>query len=198
MKEIEAIKNKIVELETKKKELAAEIAEISKAIEDSFEDLLLGKVDEKTIDQAKELFEEKTEELRKTEEYIQRAKIARRKFAFEKVIPFAKDKREKQVQEAQKKYNDQVKNVHKARAAFLEELAKLGKVRGDVGKANSEFNQMLVDMGESPQQYGATLTEKPIVSGGWTNEKECLGVAENVQKSVYSSGNIPQGFRGES
>lgn len=95
MKEFETIKTKIKELENKKESLSLELAELSKAIEQSFEDLLLGKVDEKTIDQAKAKFEAIQSDIVRNEEYIQRAKAVRKKLAAEKFIPFAKEKRQK-------------------------------------------------------------------------------------------------------
>jgi chromosome segregation ATPase len=195
MKEIETIKNKIVELESKKEALSAELQGLSQAINDSFEDLLLGKVEEKTIDQAKEKFESLSAEVQKTDEYIQRAKSVRKKLAFEKVIPFAKDKRQKAAAEIQSRYNDQIKAVHEARAAFLEQLAALGKIRNEVGGVNAEYSSLIADMGETSSPYGISIQERPIVSGGWSKPSETLGLDEATQRQAYS-GVVPNGFKG--
>ncbi|MEG8975389.1 hypothetical protein U8Y98_01585 [Priestia megaterium] len=192
MKEIETIKSKIVELEAKNEELSAELEELSKAIESSVEDLLLGKVDEKTIDKAKEFYEAKTAELKKNEEYIQRAKAVRKKLAVEKFVPFAKENRKKRTKQVQDKYEEQAEVVLQAKKAFLQELAKLGQIKREVGSVNSEYNQTLKDMGEQPSVYGVAINEKPVFSPeGWTHEQDCLGVQELVQQRVYA-GIVPQ------
>jgi len=197
VKELETIKNKIKELEDKKQTLSKELAELSQAIEDSFEDLLLGKVDEATIDAAKEKYEALSEKIKKTDEYLQRAKVVRKKLAVEKVIPFAKENRKKKLEEIQQRYDNQAEAVRKARNAFLQELAKLGKIKNEVGGINAEMNSILVDLGEKTETYGATIQEKPVISGGWTDVADCLGIEELTQKQVYS-GNIPAWAEGDS
>ncbi|WEA43812.1 hypothetical protein [Priestia aryabhattai] len=191
MKEIDTIKSKIVELETKKEALTEELAELTKAIEDSFEDLLLGNVEEKTIDKAKAKFEELSAELKKNEEYIQRAKAVRKKLAVEKVIPFAKEKREKRQKEIQERYDKQVKVVHEARNAFLRELANLGQIRNEIGAVNSEYNQLLSDMGEAKTPYGSAIREVVVIPNGFTTDEKATGINELIQKQTYSSGNVP-------
>jgi len=191
MKEIDTIKSKIVELETKNEALTEELAELTKAIEDSFEDLLLGNVEEKTIDKAKAKFEELSAELKKNEEYIQRAKAVRKKLAVEKVIPFAKEKREKRQKEIQERYDKQVKVVHEARNAFLRELANLGQIRNEIGAVNSEYNQLLSDMGEAKTPYGSAIREVVVIPNGFTTDEKATGINELIQKQTYSSGNVP-------
>ena len=191
MKEIDTIKSKIVELETKNEALTEELAELTKAIEDSFEDLLLGNVEEKTIDKAKAKFEELSAELKKNEEYIQRAKAVRKKLAVEKVIPFAKEKREKRQKEIQERYDKQVKVVHEARNAFLRELANLGQIRNEIGAVNSEYNQLLSDMGEAKTPYGSAVREVVVIPNGFTTDEKATGINELIQKQTYSSGNVP-------
>src|SRR4051794_22566474 len=104
MSQFETIKTKLNELEAKRDQLSGELQELSQAINDSFEDLLLGKVDEKTIDQAKERFEAVQAEIVKNEDLIQRAIVVRKKLAREQVIPFAKEKRAKATATTQAKY----------------------------------------------------------------------------------------------
>lgn len=196
MKELETIKTKIGELEAKREALSAELGELSQAINDSFEDLLLGTVDEKTIDQAKEKFESLSAELAKTEEYIQRANAVRKKLAVEKFIPFAKGKRTERTAEIQAKYDEQIKAVHQARKAFLDELAALGKIRKEVGSANQEFNDIMRSIGEEPSVYGTAIQERAVIGGEWTTEAKALGINENTQRQIYSSGNVPNTFGG--
>ncbi|MFE4047235.1 hypothetical protein [Priestia sp. YIM B13490] len=191
MKEIETIKSKIVELETKKEKLTEELGELSKAIEVNFEDLIQGKVDEETIEKAKAFNEEKASELAKTEEYIVRAKAARKKLAHEKMIPFAKQKREKRQKEIQERYDKQVKAVHEARNAFLRELANLGQIRNEIGAVNSEYNQLLSDMGEGKTPYGSAIREVVVIPNGFTPDDKATGINELIQKQTYSSGNVP-------
>lgn len=197
MKEIETIKSKINELEAKKEKLTEELSELSAAIEASFEDLIQGKVDEETIEKAKAFHEEKTSELAKTEEFLQRAKAARKKLALEKIVPFAKDKREKRKKEIQERYDKQVKAVHEARNAFLRELAKLGQIRNEIGNANNEYNQLMSDMGEATTPYGAAISETAVISQGWTTDDKATGVNENTQIMTYKSGNVPNFAKGE-
>lgn len=191
MKEIDTIKSKFVELETKNEALTEELAELTKAIEDSFEDLLLGNVEEKTIDKAKAKFEELSAELKKNEEYIQRTKAVRKKLAVEKVIPFAKEKREKRQKEIQERYDKQVKVVHEARNAFLRELENLGQIRNEIGAVNSEYNQLLSDMGEAKTPYGSAIREVVVIPNGFTTDEKATGINELIQKQTYSSGNVP-------
>lgn len=191
MKALENIKSKISELENQKEVLQTEIAELSTAIEDSFEDLLLGRVDESTIDKAKDVYESKTKELQRVTELLERAKIARKKLAIEKIVPFARDNRQKKVAAIQAKYDKQIEAVRKARAAFLSELATLGKIKQEVGGVNQEFNDVLRDMGEQPHVYGAAISETVIIPNGWTREKDATGASEDTQKQVYASGNVP-------
>ncbi|MBY0098671.1 hypothetical protein [Mesobacillus maritimus] len=193
MREVETIKAKIEELESKKEQLSTELAALSEAIENSFEDLLLGKVDNKTIDQAKAKFEELQAEIVKTDEYIQRAKAVRKKLAREKLIPFAKQKRQKAAAEVQAKYNKQVEVVHGARVAFLEELAKLGRIKNEVGGINTEYSSLVNDIGEEVSYYDkAILDERKVHSPeNYTKEIDCIGLKVETQVSVYASGNVP-------
>lgn len=198
MKELETIKTKIAELEAKKEALTAELGELSQAIHDSFEDLLLGKVDEATIDAAKGKFEALSAELTKTEEYIQRANAVRKQLAVAKFIPFAKENRQKRTAEIQAKYDEQIKAVHQARKAFLDELAALGKIRKEVSSANDEFNSIMRDIGEEPSAYGTAIQERAVIGGEWTTEAAALGIKENTQRQIYSSGIVPNDFGGDS
>lgn len=199
MKELENIKAKISELENKKETLSTEIAELSQAVNDSFEDLLLGKVDDKTIDKAKEKYKSLTEELEKTEEYIQRAKAVRKKLAFEKFIPFAKEKRKKKLDGIQKRYDEKAQEVIVARNELLKQLAELGQIKNEVKGENAKFNNVMIELGESPDNYGSAINERKIHSPeNYTKEFECLGLKVETQEIVYKDGNVPQWVAGDS
>jgi len=199
MKELETIKAKISELENKKETLSTEIAELSQAINDSFEDLIQGKVDEKTLDKAKEKYKSLTTELEKTEEYIQRAIAVRKKLASEKFIPFAKERREKKIKEGQERYEKQADVVRQSIKNLLQEQAKLGQIRNEtVSKANNEFNDVMIALGENPDIYGLPIHEVTVISNGYTADKDAIGVNEKIQKSTYSSGKVPHWAAGDS
>ncbi|MGP4073971.1 hypothetical protein ACTWQB_15695 [Piscibacillus sp. B03] len=189
--ELKAVKNKIQELESKKSKVFSEIQEIKDTIDESIEYLLIGKISEEDIEKAKNLLEEKEEELKETDSMLQKAYQARNKLAREKFIPFAKERRKKNIQEIQTKYDRKIQDVQKARNEFLKQLAELGQIKQEVGKANDEFNSVLNELGLESETYGSTIKERVVVPIRFTSDKDAIGVKEQVQKQTYSSGNVP-------
>ncbi|MGX6441864.1 hypothetical protein ACWM35_01355 [Neobacillus sp. K501] len=189
------VNERIKELESKKAAVQGEINEILTAVEKSIEAYALGEVDEKDVKKAEQLLQEKTKEIADLEEMIQRVKGVRKSVAIESV-PFVKEARKKKVEAIQKKYDSKIPEVIAARNEFLKQLAELGRIAKEVGGVNSEFNSIMVELGEKPSVYGSAIDERAVISGGWTLEKDCLGVEENLQLRVYKSGVVPQEFGG--
>lgn len=190
--ELEAVKRKIAELETKKTELERQVSEITQAIENSIEDLLIGRVSEEDVENVKELLSEKQKELAETTELLQRAYAIKRKLAVEKFVPFAKERRKKKIEAIQERYDEQVQNVISARKKFLKELSELGRIKNEVSSVNGEFDATMYDLGEKPSIYGLNINERKIHSPmDYTKEELCIGLKVETQEQVYSNGKVP-------
>ncbi len=183
------VNERLQELEARKESLQNEVNEILEAVENSIESYALGEVDDKDVEKVKALLESKTKEIEDVDEMIAKIKAVRKSVVVE-TIPFVKEARQKKVANIQKEYNEKTKEVIEARNEFLRKLAELGTIKDKVGEANAEFNAVMVEMGEQPSVYGAALNEVPVISGGYTLAKDCLGVEESVQKEAYK-GNLP-------
>lgn len=194
---LDKVNEKIEEATLKAEKLQSEIDEINLALTQTFELYAVGDIDEADVQAAEKLLHEKKTKLASTIEMIGKLKAVRKPIAVES-IPFVKEARAKKTEAIQKKYDDQVKNVHKARAAFLEELAALGRIKSEVSSINVEYNDLMVEMGESPTVYGAAINETAVISGGFTSPHKALGVDEITQKQTYTSGSVPKDYRGDS
>ncbi|MFF2291016.1 hypothetical protein [Peribacillus butanolivorans] len=191
------VNERLNELESRKDNLQSEVKEILQAVEDSIQAYAMGEVDEATVQKAKSILEAKTKEIGELEEMIQRVRAVRESVVIES-IPFIKTDREKKVEAIQKRYDSKIPEVIAARNELLKKQYELGQIAREVSSANNEFNAVMIELGESPSLYGATLNESKVFSPqGFTNESDCIGVLENVQKQAYS-GNLPQWVGGGS
>lgn len=183
------VNERLSELEAKKETLQNEVNEILEVVESSIEAYALGEVEEKDVEKVKALLEAKTKEIEEIEEMIAKVKVVRESVVVE-TIPFVKEARQKKIEKIQKEYDDKAKEVIEARNEFLRKLAELGTIKNKIGEANNEYNAIMIGMGEKPSIYGSAINEITLISGGYTLEKDCLGVEEIVQKQIYA-GNIP-------
>ncbi|MGD6841248.1 hypothetical protein ACQCVH_01900 [Bacillus infantis] len=190
--ELEAVKSKIAELEAKKKELERQVVEITQAIENSIEDLLIGRVSEEDVENVKELLNDKQKELSKTTELLERAYAIKKKLAVEKFVPFAKERRKKKIADIQERYDEQVEVVRKAIRNLLHEQAKLGQIKAEIGEANAEYNETLSKLGLPTETYGSMINEIVVIPEGITKDEDAIGIKEKIQKETYKSGNVPK------
>jgi DNA repair exonuclease SbcCD ATPase subunit len=189
------VNERLKELEAKKEAVQSEVNEIIEALSETDKRYSFGEIDLKDVKKAEQLLQAKTKEIADLEEMIQRVKGVRKSVAIESV-PFVKEARAKKIEAIQKNYDSKVSEVITARNEFLKHLAELGRIAKEVGGVNSEFNSIMVELGENPSVYGSAINEKPVISGGYTAAEVCLGVEENIQKQIYNSGIVPNGFGG--
>ncbi|PRS16526.1 hypothetical protein C6W27_08990 [Bacillus paralicheniformis] len=188
---LKKVNERLSELTEKRESLQNEVNEILQAVEDSVQSYALGEVSEEDVQKAEQLLQEKTEEIKKTDEMIQRVQSIRKSVAVES-IPLVKEQRRKKVEKIQSKYDKKAAEVIEARNEFLRKLGELGDMKKEVGNVNNEFNSVMVELGENPSAYGAALNEHLVIfERNVTKEADCLGLTEQIQKATYKSGNVP-------
>ncbi|AQX56043.1 hypothetical protein [Priestia flexa] len=187
---LEKVNEQLTKLESKRNDIVKSIEEMEAALEQTVELFALGEISQKDIEEAHDFLKVRRQELADVERMIAKVSQVRKKVAIE-TIPFVKEQRRKKVEAIQKKYDLKISKVIEAKNAFLRELAELGTIRNEVGSANNEFNDVMIEIGENPSQYGEVLNERKVFSPqGFTSEADCLGIKEDVQKQAYS-GNVP-------
>ncbi|CAM4304603.1 hypothetical protein [Jeotgalicoccus halotolerans] len=189
VEKIENVDKRIAEKTAERKEISKQFHEIRQAIDESMQLYAVGDIDEKEMQQAKQLLNDKSAELKATDEVLDALEKVKKKIAAE-MIPSVRKKRATQQQAAQKKVNAAVKEAQEARAAFLQALAKVGEERRQAGAADAEIRNLAQVAGLS-ETFETALNIPVTIPAGWTSESASIGVTEQTQKTAVKNGTVP-------
>ncbi|TRM10341.1 hypothetical protein FH966_00625 [Lentibacillus cibarius] len=183
---LQNVNSRLVELKEKRESLANEIEEIQTAMNDTFESYAVGTIEAEDVRKAEKLLREKKDEYKQNEEMISKVEAVKTEVKKESV-PYYKEMRQKKLQDVQKRYDDKVQDVHEARNEFLRQLNELGQIKKEANRANTEYNNVMADIGEESNPYLTGIQEKPFIKGslGVVKDNETIGVREDVQRQAY-------------